>query len=83
MRIGEVAGRIGRSVETIKRWEELGLLFPRRDERGQRRFDPETVERCIELAALGMEAQRRSQPLHELASALPVQLSLAEMPAKR
>jgi hypothetical protein len=76
MRVGELAKRVGRSVDTIKRWEEEGLLSCDRDRRGCRSYDESHVEACRRLADLGLLAQRRSEKLAILAAAEPVQLSL-------
>src|SRR4051812_34420851 len=37
-RIGEFAGRIGRSVSTVRRWESEGKISARRSPSGQRFF---------------------------------------------
>jgi predicted site-specific integrase-resolvase len=76
MKVGELAKRVGRSVDTIKRWEEDGLLSCDRDSRGRRMYDESHVELCLRLAELGILAQRRSAKLKTLATAEPVQLSL-------
>lgn len=76
--IGELAGRIGRHVDTLKRWEEAGLLTPRRDERGRRIYGEEDFMRCLQLAALSVSAQKNSVKLAELAERLPVQLELLD-----
>ncbi len=76
MQVGELAKRVGRSVDTIKRWEEEGLLSCERDPRGRRVFDESHVELCLRLADLGLLAQRRSEKLATLAAAEPLQLSL-------
>ncbi len=38
MRIGELARRLGVSRDTIRRWEEMGIVKPARDWAGHRRF---------------------------------------------
>ncbi len=76
MQVGELARRVGRSVDTIKRWEEERLLSCARDRRGRRIYDESHVELCLRLADLGLLAQRRSEKLSTLAAAEPVQLSL-------
>ncbi len=68
MSIGELAQLIGRSVDTIKRWEKAGLLTAERDRLGRRRFNQQQVERCAELSKLSLEAQRTSTSLSQLAS---------------
>jgi len=76
MQVRDLARRVGRSVDTIKRWEEEGLLSCERDARGYRVYDDSHVERCLRLAELGMLAQRRSERLSALVAAEPAQLSL-------
>ena len=68
MSVGELARLIGRSVDTIKRWEKTGLLTAERDGLGRRRFNAQQVERCFELGKLSIEAQRTSTSLTRLAS---------------
>lgn len=80
MLISELARRVGRSVDTIKRWEEDGLLTPRRDTRGRRVFNEKHVERCLQLAELALLAQRRSEKLKSLFEHAPAQLSLLLSP---
>jgi DNA-binding transcriptional MerR regulator len=76
MQVGELAKRIGRSVDTIKRWEEEGLLRSERDCRGRRVYGEEHVRIGFRLADLGLLAQRRSEKLKALADREPRQLSL-------
>ncbi len=75
MLIGELALAVGRSVETIKRWEALGFLSAHRDERNRRIFDEDSVERCRELARLALRAQLEQRPLEQLVAELPEQLA--------
>jgi DNA-binding transcriptional MerR regulator len=57
MRIGEVAGRAGVSVDTVRFYERVGVLpAPARTESGYRDYVPGTVERIRltrELQAIG------------------------------
>ena len=76
MLVADLAKRIGRSVDTIKRWEEQGLLAPERDDRDRRVYREEDVATCLELAKLAIAARRRSQKLSLLVAAAPKQLSL-------
>jgi DNA-binding transcriptional MerR regulator len=76
MQVGELAKRIGRSTDTIKRWEEAGLLTCERDGRGRRVYGEEHVKLGFRLADLGVSAQRRSEKLKTLADREPHQLSL-------
>lgn len=78
MRISEVAKLIGRSVDTIKRWEAQGLIQPQRDVKGQRQFSPTDVEACFRLADLSMVAQHDSVKLSLLVELVPEQLSLIQ-----
>ena len=68
MSIGELARRVGRSVDTLKRWELHGLLVPVRDELGRRHYQFSDIERCRELSVLAVEAQRKSVKLAALAA---------------
>ena len=78
MLVAELARRIGRSVDTVKRWEDQGLLTPRRDDRDRRTYTEEDVALCLELARLGISARRQSQKLSVLAAAAPQQLQLLD-----
>jgi DNA-binding transcriptional MerR regulator len=80
MQVGELAKRIGRSIDTIKRWEEEGLLSCERDSRGRRMYDESHVQLGFRLADLGLLAQRRSEKLKTLADREPLQLSLLSSP---
>lgn len=42
---GEASSQLGVSIDTIRRWAKLGLLRCTRNERGDRLFDPEEIER--------------------------------------
>jgi DNA-binding transcriptional MerR regulator len=74
MLIGEFCRAVGRSPDTVKRWEELGLLQVRRDRRGQRRYSELHVARALQLAELGLLAQIQSRKISTLASEAPGQL---------
>ena len=76
MTVGELARRISRSVDTIKRWETEGLLVPCRDERDRRTYDENQVILAARLADLGIIAQRRSEKLTTIAGREPLQLAL-------
>ena len=45
MTAGEAAVALGVSVDTVRRWDKLGLLHCTRDTRGRRLFDVDEVER--------------------------------------
>jgi DNA-binding transcriptional MerR regulator len=47
--IGEVARRTGVTERTLRYYEELGLLTPRRDSGGRRRYDVEHVDRLYRI----------------------------------
>ena len=81
MLVSELARRVGRSTETIKRWADEGLLDCERDERNRRVFHEEDVERAHELARLSVTAQLRNRKLGEIVKELPQQLSLLERKA--
>jgi DNA-binding transcriptional MerR regulator len=74
--VAELARRVGRTPETIKRWITKGLLECERDEHNRRVFGEKHVERCQELAKLGVQAQVEQRPLTTVAAEQPVQLSL-------
>ncbi|MGK8512957.1 MerR family transcriptional regulator [Nocardia asiatica] len=73
MSIGELAARFGLATHVLRHWEDAGLLAPRRDGAGRRRYHPadaETVAMILlgkqvglsldELAALFAEAADRT-----------------------
>lgn len=74
--IGAMSQLIGRSPDTLRRWEKDGLLKPSRDRNGRRVYSPDDVERCRSLARLSHRAQYNSRKLATLAGDIPVQLSL-------
>ncbi len=78
MFIAELAKRVGRSVDTIKSWEQQGLLAPSRDEYDRRVYREEDVALGLEFAKLGIIARRRSQKLSKLVAAEPEQLRLLD-----
>jgi DNA-binding transcriptional MerR regulator len=57
MKIGEVAGRAGVSVDTVRFYERVGVLpLPARTESGYRDYEPDVIERIRltrELQAIG------------------------------
>lgn len=74
--IGEVSKLIGRSPDTLRRWEKDGLLKPSRDRYGRRVYSADDVERCVVLAKIAPHAQRQSTKLVDYAHGIPTQLSL-------
>lgn len=76
MLVGELAKRVGRTTETIKRWVDDGLLDCQRDDRNRRIFSDEDFERCLEIVRLSNTAQVQNRKLSELAKDLPEQLRL-------
>ncbi|WP_344247204.1 MerR family transcriptional regulator [Isoptericola hypogeus] len=50
--IGEVASRTGLTERTLRYYEELGLLAPRRDAGGRRRYDAAHVDRLYRIRVL-------------------------------
>jgi len=74
--VTELARSVNRTPETIKRWIATGLLDCERDEHNRRVFHEEHVERCHELARLGVKAQIEQRRLSDLVAAEPKQLSL-------
>jgi DNA-binding transcriptional MerR regulator len=76
MGIGAVSKAIGRSPDTLRRWEREGLIAPQRDGRGHRVYSVEDLERAYQLARMALRAQRRSIKLATYAGNEPIQLSL-------
>ncbi|MGW5355544.1 MerR family transcriptional regulator [Streptomyces sp. NPDC004031] len=71
MKIGDVARRAGVSAKAIRRYEELGLVAPRRMPNGYRAFSEDDVRAVRELRALrdlGIPAERTRPFLECLAS---------------
>lgn len=66
MSVGELARVVGRSIDTIKRWEDQGLLRPERDALGRRVYAAHHIDQCRELGRLAVEAQRKSTKLSAL-----------------
>lgn len=50
--IGEVARRTGVTERTLRYYEEIGLLAPRRDANDHRRYDAEHVDRLYRIRLL-------------------------------
>ncbi|PVG84884.1 hypothetical protein DDE18_03520 [Nocardioides gansuensis] len=50
--IGEVAAQTAVTVRTLRYYEELGLLGPRRDAAGRRRYDGATIDRLYRIRLL-------------------------------
>jgi peroxiredoxin/DNA-binding transcriptional MerR regulator len=74
MRIGDVARRAGVSPKAIRRYEELGLVAPRRLPNGYRAFSEQDVRAVRELRALrelGIPAERTRPFLECLAAGAP------------
>lgn len=78
MLVGELAKRIGRTPETIKRWADAGLVNCDRDDRNRRIFREEHVEQCLRIARLSVTAQIKNKKLSEIVETLPQQLRLLD-----
>jgi DNA-binding transcriptional MerR regulator len=76
--VSELAKRVNRSPDTIKRWVDEGLLVCDRDERNRRQFAEVSVERCLILARLSVVAQLQNRKLAAIAAELPEQLLLLQ-----
>ena len=65
--VGQLAERSGVPATTLRYYDAIGLLVPRRLPNGHRRYAPEAVEhlRLVQLC------QRLGLPLDEVASVLP------------
>jgi MerR HTH family regulatory protein len=74
--VNELARRVNRSPDTIKRWVEEGLLECWRDERNRRQFSEASVDRGLDLARLSVAAQLQNKKLRELVAEIPEQLLL-------
>jgi DNA-binding transcriptional MerR regulator len=81
MLVAELARRVGRTPDTIKRWTDEGLLNCERDDRNRRIFREEHVEMCLQLVRLSVTAQLQNRKLSELVEGLPQQMSLLELQA--
>jgi DNA-binding transcriptional MerR regulator len=73
MHIGDASRAVGRSADTLRRWEEQGLIIPDRDSRGLRVYSPAHIERCRQVANHAIEAMTSSRKLSRV---VPTQLSL-------
>lgn len=71
--IGEASVLIGRSADTLRRWEEEGLIVPDRDRRGRRIYRDHHIARCLFVAGHALEAMSSNRKLRAV---LPTQLSL-------
>lgn len=59
--IKEVAEKIGRSTQSILKWENDGLISPLRDDRGWRLFSEEDLEKLEEIKKAKREAMFSGQ----------------------
>jgi excisionase family DNA binding protein len=76
--VSELAKRVNRSPDTIKRWVDEGLLPCYRDERNRRQFSEESVDRCLVIARLSVAAQLQNRKLVEVVAEMPEQLLLLQ-----
>lgn len=76
MLVSELAKRVNRSPDTIKRWVDDGLLECYRDERNRRQFSEQSVDRCLVLTRLSVAAQLQNRKLAALVAEMPEQLQL-------
>ncbi|TDC21002.1 MerR family transcriptional regulator [Streptomyces sp. 8K308] len=60
--IGAAAGRFGLATHVLRHWESAGLLAPRRDAGGRRRYGPADLDR---VAAI-LRAKRAGLPLDRI-----------------
>ncbi len=79
MLVSELAKRVNRSPDPIKRWVDGGLLDYKRDDRNRLQFSEACVERCLILARLSVAAQLQNRKLAELVAEIPEQLALAPL----
>jgi DNA-binding transcriptional MerR regulator len=77
MQIGQIARLVGRSTDTLKRWDQDGLLVAARDSQGRRVYDDRDLERARELAAVAVQAQRVAMKMAKvLENLVPRQMAL-------
>lgn len=91
--IGALAERFGLATHVLRHWESVGLLSPRRDTNGRRRYGPADLVRVAVIlrakeAGLGLEAIRtlvaaadpaeRRAVLHREAEALRSRIAAAQ-----
>ena len=62
MRIGEAAQQVGISPTTLKRLEQRGLIRPRKDRNGQRRYTDRDIEEIQALYYPGAVAATAPAP---------------------
>lgn len=60
--IGDMAARFGLATHVLRHWEDMGLLAPRRDHNGRRRYTPQDTE----TVALIVVAKRVGLSLDEI-----------------
>lgn len=60
--IGDLAARFGLATHVLRHWEDMGLLAPRRDHGGRRRYTPQDTE----TVALIVVAKRVGLSLDEI-----------------
>ena len=73
MFIGDLAREVGRSTDTLKRWEVDGLLVALCYDRGRRVYDSRHLTRARELAEIGIQAQFVAKKmLHAIDQSEPV-----------
>jgi len=80
MRLSEFCVLVGRSPDTVKRWEAQGLIRPVRDPNGHRVYGDAEVAISRELRTLSLVAQKSSRSLASLLTTLPEQLPLLAGP---
>lgn len=73
MYIAEASQAVGRSMDTLRRWEDEQLVVPDRDSRGRRVYREHHIARCRELARHALDAMKTNRKLAKL---VPAQLSL-------
>jgi len=61
LRIGEAARSLGVSPDTLKRLEERGVVAPRRDWIGQRRYQPRDMQILHEILSPHKRVPQRPQ----------------------
>lgn len=72
MQVREVARTLGVSENTIRRWEERGLIPAVRLPSGVRRFRPEDIERAHKEMYGGLPALKESDDIVSVSDATPI-----------
>ncbi|QLY34805.1 MerR family transcriptional regulator [Nocardia huaxiensis] len=70
MTIGELAARFGLATHVLRHWEDAGLLRPRRDSAGHRRYQDDDAE-AVAMILMGQGVGLSLAEIGALATAAP------------